>query len=90
MQFKTTLVLASVALFATVGTAACSSTPATPIATAIPIAATLTVEVPVLDGPDGPLAPDFTLTSATGEAVSLTDLLEGRDATVIVFYRGFF
>lgn len=40
--------------------------------------------------PEVPLAPEFTLTSAAGVSVSLVDLLRGRDAAVVVFYRGFF
>ena len=35
-------------------------------------------------------APAFTLPAADGEPVSLDDLLEGRAAAVLVFYRGFF
>ncbi len=86
-----TLMLAAVALLAAVAAAACSSSPAAPLADAssFPTAEgfTPTVEASV---PDGPLAPDFALTSATGQSVSLADLLDGREATVIVFYRGFF
>ena len=35
-------------------------------------------------------APAFTLPAADGTSVSLGDLLEGRAAAVLVFYRGFF
>ena len=35
-------------------------------------------------------APMFELPSTQGGALSLTDLLEERDAAVLVFYRGFF
>ena len=35
-------------------------------------------------------APDFSLTSADGEQVSLSGLLEEHQAVVMVFYRGFF
>ena len=38
----------------------------------------------------GSMAPGFSLTSALGDHVSLDELLEGRDAVVVVFYRGFF
>jgi hypothetical protein len=49
------------------------------------------VATPTLDvAPDSPLAPEFTLMSAAGVSVSLADLLRGRDAAVVVFYRGFF
>jgi cytochrome oxidase Cu insertion factor (SCO1/SenC/PrrC family) len=99
-HLKPTLVMALVAVIAAVSAAACSSSPATPAATVTSIAAdtgvsSQAVSTPVVDAsfpddPDVPLAPDFTLTSATGQPVSLADLLEGRDATVIVFYRGFF
>jgi hypothetical protein len=105
-HLKTILVTALVAVIAVLGAAACSSpnaAPAIPDATSTPTAAdtgvsSQAVSTPVVDAsfpdepidPDGPLAPDFTLTSATGQPVSLADLLEGRDATVIVFYRGFF
>ena len=35
-------------------------------------------------------APDFTLTSASGEAVSLSAVLDERRGAALVFYRGFF
>ena len=38
----------------------------------------------------GSMAPGFSLTSALGDRVTLEELLEGRDAVVVVFYRGFF
>ncbi len=38
----------------------------------------------------GSMAPGFALTSALGDRVTLDQLLEGRDAVVVVFYRGFF
>ncbi len=34
--------------------------------------------------------PEFTLGSATGDSISLSDLLEGKNGAVVVFYRGFF
>ena len=38
----------------------------------------------------GDRAPAFTLPAADGTSVSLSDLLDGRAAAVLVFYRGFF
>ncbi len=35
-------------------------------------------------------APSFKLPAARGGMMSLTQLLEGRDAVALVFYRGFF
>ena len=35
-------------------------------------------------------APDFTLPSASGSSVKLSDLLEDSKGVVMVFYRGFF
>jgi len=35
-------------------------------------------------------APAFALSAADGASVSLTDLLDNRAATVLLFYRGFF
>ena len=35
-------------------------------------------------------APDFTLPSASGDTVTLSDLLEDSKGVVLVFYRGFF
>lgn len=40
--------------------------------------------------PTRPMAPDFSLPSAFGNTVTLDDLLEGSNAAVLVFYRGFF
>ncbi|MFQ6026731.1 MAG: hypothetical protein ACE5Q6_04355 [Dehalococcoidia bacterium] len=39
---------------------------------------------------EGDLAPDFALPNARGQTVNLGQLLEGQDALVLVFYRGFF
>ena len=39
---------------------------------------------------EGKAAPDFSLPASTGTFVSLSQLLSGRDAAVLVFYRGFF
>ena len=89
-----TSILAAIALVTAVTalvTAACGSSADAPLAdvSSFPtsVGFTPTVEASV---PDGPLAPDFSLTSVAGQSVSLTDLLDGREATVIVFYRGFF
>ena len=42
--------------------------------------------------PTGPLetAPDFTLSAAGGDPVTLSEELEAHHAVVLVFYRGFF
>ena len=40
--------------------------------------------------PDEEKAPSFELPAARGDMTSLAQLLEGRDALVMVFYRGFF
>ena len=74
----------------------CGSPPPSSIPTATPFVidvgpSATPVATPTLDvAPDSPLAPDFTLTSSSGVSVSLADLLRGRDAAVVVFYRGFF
>ena len=39
--------------------------------------------------PEAPQAPDFSLSTGTGERHSLDDLLAGRDALVVVFYRSY-
>ena len=39
--------------------------------------------------PEPPQAPDFSLSTGTDERYSLDDLLTGRDALVIVFYRSY-
>ena len=39
--------------------------------------------------PEAPQAPDFSLPTGTGEEYTLDDLLAGRDALVIVFYRSY-
>ncbi|MBM3948254.1 MAG: hypothetical protein FJ312_03250 [SAR202 cluster bacterium] len=40
--------------------------------------------------PQAEKAPAFSLVSSEGAEVSLDNLLEGRDAVVLVFYRGVF
>ena len=40
--------------------------------------------------PDEEKAPSFELPAARGGTMSLSQLLEGRDALALVFYRGFF
>ena len=45
---------------------------------------------PERSAPTQPMAPDFSLPSAFGNTVTLDDLLEGSNAAVLVFYRGFF
>lgn len=42
--------------------------------------------------PSGPLetAPDFTLSAAGGDPVTLSEEIETHRAVVLVFYRGFF
>ena len=60
-------------------TAVPTDTPLPP-ATAVP---TATPE------PELPQAPDFSLSTGTGEWYSLDDLLVGREALVLVFYRSF-
>ena len=47
-------------------------------------------EPPAPSSSDTLAAPDFSLPSADGSAVSLAALMQGRAATVLVFYRGFF
>ncbi len=90
-RYKPIFSLALVALLAVLFAAGCNSGSAAPVADAslfgTPVSVTPTVEASV---PESALAPDFTLASATGESVSLGDLLDGREAVVIVFYRGFF
>ena len=39
---------------------------------------------------EGDTAPDFSLTGADGQLVTLSQLLQGHQAVVLVFYRGFF
>ena len=39
---------------------------------------------------DAPKAPGFSLLSGLGNRVTLDELLEGHEAVVVVFYRGFF
>ena len=67
--------------------AACTDSPnkSVPTPFAIPTWVTPVVEI---SEPKGPEAPDFALLSATGKTVSLGDVLDGRDAAVIIFYRG--
>lgn len=60
-------------------TAMATPTP-TPSPTAVP------TETPV---PEAPQAPDFSLSTGTGETYSLDGLLAGRDALVLVFYRSY-
>ncbi len=36
------------------------------------------------------IAPDFTVQDAQGNAVTLSDLLDGDQGVILVFYRGFF
>ena len=67
-------VLAAIAF----GIAGCSGE--SPTATAIP------TETPE---PEAPQAPDFSLPTGTGERHTLDDLLAGRDALVLVFYRSY-
>ena len=55
-----------------------------------PTASPTPVRIPEIVELQDQLAPAFTLTSAAGVSISLADLLEGRKAAVIVFYRGFF
>lgn len=40
--------------------------------------------------PDEEKAPPFELPAARGGMMSLSQILEGRDAATLVFYRGFF
>ena len=63
--------------------------------TAVSVAApTATASVPAPPSGAGPsarsMAPNFSLSSAGGDEVSLAGLLEDHQAVVIVFYRGFF
>ena len=55
-------------------------------ATALPAATAVPTETPE---PEAPQAPDFSLPTGTGERYTLDDLLGGRDALVIVFYRSY-
>ena len=62
-------------------TATAVATPTlTPSPTAVP------TESPA---PEAPQAPDFSLSTGTGETYSLDGLLAGRDALVLVFYRSY-
>lgn len=90
-----TMLVLLAALMAALGAAACGSSPAaaptpmpsTPTPLVVDAVPTPTVEV---SASEGMLAPEFTLASDSGETVSLAGLLGGREAVVIVFYRGFF
>ncbi len=74
--------------------------PATPVPSptptpTVPLPSPTPTLVPTPSGqPDPPrvgdMAPGLSLTSALGDRVTLDELLEGRDAVVVVFYRGFF
>ena len=44
----------------------------------------------VVEAPQGEVAPDFTLPTGSGGTLSLDGLVSGRDAAVVVFYRGLF
>lgn len=68
---------------------ACTASPDKSVQTpfAIPTWVTPVMEI---SEPKRPEAPAFALMSATGKTVSLGELLDGRDAAVIIFYRGFF
>ncbi len=61
---------------------------ATPSATntPLPTATAVPTETPE---PEAPQAPDFSLSTGTGERYTLDDLLAERNALVIVFYRSY-
>lgn len=61
---------------------------ATPSATPTPLptATLIPTETPE---PAAPQAPDFSLPTGTGERYTLDDLLAGREALVLVFYRSY-
>ena len=57
-----------------------------PTDTPLPTVTTAPTETPE---PEAPQAPDFSLPTGTGERYTLDDLLAGREALVIVFYRSY-
>ena len=66
-----------------------------PSPTAVSAAApTATASVPAPPSGAGPsarsMAPNFSLSSAGGDQVALSGLLEDHEAVVLVFYRGYF
>ena len=62
-----------------------TSTPLPPTSTPAPTP----TSAPTATG-SSPRAPGFSLVSGEGSRVTLDQLLEGHDAVVLVFYRGFF
>ena len=66
-----------------------SPTPTVPVSSSSPTLVPTPSAQPDPPG-GGSKAPGFSLTSALGDRVTLADLLEGREAVVVVFYRGFF
>ena len=71
----------------------CGSEPApVPTPTAISVAApTATPSAPSADrSAERAMAPNFSLSSAGGNKVSLSGLLEDHKAVILVFYRGYF
>ncbi len=57
-----------------------------PTDTPLPSPTVVPTEIPE---PEAPQAPDFSLSTGTGERHTLDDLLAGRDALVVVFYRSY-
>lgn len=83
------LLILSTALFALVVGCGSDGGASSPVATRPSSTATPNF-IPVLERPDGPvLTPDFTLPSASGEIVRLSDY-RGKQPVAVVFYRGFF
>ena len=67
----------------------CGSEPApVPTPTAISVAAP--TATPSAPSAERAMAPNFSLSSAGGNKVSLSGLLEDHKAVILVFYRGYF
>ena len=79
------LLIIATTLFALVAGCGSGETASPATATAIP---TTVTPIPSLPDPKVP-SPDFTLPSAAGGVVKLSDYL-GKQPVVVVFYRGFF
>ncbi len=89
--------VAALTVFVVMACGSESVTPPTPTAapasTSAP-ASTATPSIPAPPPGDSPaaraIAPDFSLSSARGDQVSLSGLIEEHQAVALVFYRGFF
>ena len=90
---RSSLALCLIAALAVVLIVACGSEPAPPpTPTAVPTVAPAAIPqgTPVEQSTDRGMAPNFSLPSAGGNDVALSNLLEDHKAVVMVFYRGYF